>query len=302
MPNRILREGILTSPKLSRLGWAAEVFYRRLMSVVDDFGRYYADPGMLRAACYPRQLSQVSDADADGWLAECAAAGLVRVYRMPDGERYLEVLNFGQQVRAKKSKFPDPPAGCVADAQQMLSKCLADDKSTQTNEHLDVFVSVSVSEDGSARAHDEQMRADGADPPTLAGKACLALKAAGVQGVNPSHPQLAELLATGVTPKQLGDLAGELAEARGSPPKFAYVLATMSGRLRDAVAKANAPAPVNGTALPYPAEFVGWERDDRKMLGLCRSLGLGDGPPGYTSEQLREYLRGKLDRRTRAAA
>src|SRR5690606_33624040 len=61
MPNRILREGILTSPRIAKLGWPEEVFYRRLMSVVDDFGRYYADPGLLRAACYPRQLNKVSD-------------------------------------------------------------------------------------------------------------------------------------------------------------------------------------------------------------------------------------------------
>lgn len=119
MPSRILREGILTSPRMAQLGWAEEVFYRRLHSVVDDFGRYFADAGMLRAACYPRQLNKVSDSDIGKWLQSIAAAGLVRVYPAQDGERYLEVLDFGQQVRAKKSKFPDPPIACVADAQQV---------------------------------------------------------------------------------------------------------------------------------------------------------------------------------------
>ncbi len=132
MPNRILREGILTSPRIARLGWAEEVFYRRLHSVVDDFGRYYADPGMLRAACYPRQLSKVSDSDIGKWLTVLVEAALVRVYPASDGERYLEVLDFGQQVRAKKSKFPDMPSVCVADAQQVPA-----------NAHLDVSVSVS---------------------------------------------------------------------------------------------------------------------------------------------------------------
>ena len=116
MPNRILREGILTSPRIARLGWPEEVFYRRLMSVVDDFGRYYADHGMLRAACYPRQLNKVSDSDIGKWLACVQKAALVRVYPAQDGERYLELLDFGQQVRAKKSKFPDPPSTCVAGA------------------------------------------------------------------------------------------------------------------------------------------------------------------------------------------
>jgi hypothetical protein len=108
MPNRILREGILTSPRMAKLGWAEEVFYRRLMSVVDDFGRYYADAGLLRAHCYPRQLSKVTDADIGKWLTSCVNAGLVSVYPAQDGERYLHLLDFGQQVRAKKSKFPDP--------------------------------------------------------------------------------------------------------------------------------------------------------------------------------------------------
>lgn len=135
MPNRILREGILTSPRIAKLGWAEEIFYRRLMSVVDDFGRYYADPGLLQAACYPRQLKKVSESDVLKWLQACCSALLVRVYQHK-GESYLEMLDFGQQIRAKKSKFPDVPSTCVADAQQ-----------THEDAHLDVSVSVVVSED-----------------------------------------------------------------------------------------------------------------------------------------------------------
>lgn len=134
MPNRILREGILTSPRMARLGWPEEVFYRRLHSVVDDFGRYFADAGLLRAACYPRQLNKVSDSDIGKWLTVLVEAALVRVYPAEDGERYLEVLDFGQQVRAKKSRFPDMRSTCAADATQ-----------PPANAHLDV--SVSVSED-----------------------------------------------------------------------------------------------------------------------------------------------------------
>lgn len=143
MPNRILREGILTSPRIAKLGWPEEVFYRRLHSVVDDFGRFFADPGMLRAACYPRQLNKVSDSDVGKWLHACVAAALVSVYQV-DGEAYLHVLDFGQQVRAKKSKFPDMPSTCAADATQ-----------TQANAHLDVSVSVSEGEISSASADAE---------------------------------------------------------------------------------------------------------------------------------------------------
>lgn len=154
MPNRILREGILTSPRVAKLGWAEEVFYRRLMSVVDDYGRYYADYGLLHAACYPRQLTKVSDADIGKWLTVCVNAALVSVYPAQDGERYLELLDFGQQVRAKKSRFPDPPA----DAQQMLSRRAA-------SAHLDVSVSEGVSESSEAKASDGEPSAGKPEKP-----------------------------------------------------------------------------------------------------------------------------------------
>jgi hypothetical protein len=87
VPNRILGEGILTSPRMARLGWAEEVMYRRLMSVVDDFGRYWADHGLLRAACYPRQLNKVSDSDVGKWLTVCPSGADQRytVRELPKG-------------------------------------------------------------------------------------------------------------------------------------------------------------------------------------------------------------------------
>lgn len=127
MPNRILREGILTSPRMAKLSWAAEVFYRRLHSIVDDFGRYHADPMLLRAACYPRQLDKVSDSDIGKWMLETAEAGLVRGFEHA-GEPYIELLDFRQQVRATKSKFPEPPA----DATQVLRNNVADAKPLHT--------------------------------------------------------------------------------------------------------------------------------------------------------------------------
>ena len=53
MPNRILREGILDSDRVNKLSWGAEVFYRRLMSVVDDFGRFDARIDLLKSKLYP---------------------------------------------------------------------------------------------------------------------------------------------------------------------------------------------------------------------------------------------------------
>lgn len=140
MPNRILREGILTSERIERLNWAEEVFYRRLMSVVDDYGRYYARPALLLAACYPLLLKKVSDSDIEKWLTACVNAALVRVYPAQDGKRYLELVDFKQQVRAATSKFPQPPIPCAADATQGTSEC-------EASAHLVGVVSVVGDED-----------------------------------------------------------------------------------------------------------------------------------------------------------
>lgn len=180
MPSRILREGILTSPRIAKLGWAEEVFYRRLHSVVDDFGRYFADVGLLRSGCYPRQLNKVSDSDIGKWLQVIADAALVRVYPAQDGERYLEVLDFGQQVRAKKSKFPEPLSESEASAQQMLSKGKAD---------APVFVSVSVGEavsvsgDGAAS---QSSAPPAAPPPAFDGKNAERFNGKAVVAISPA--------------------------------------------------------------------------------------------------------------------
>lgn len=128
MPVRILREGILTSERVDLLSPEGEVFYRRLMSVVDDFGRYTANPKLVRAACYPLKVDTVKDGDITRWMDECASASLVLLYEV-DGKRYLEVLDFRQQVRSKQSKYPNPPPtanGCLAVAEQMSASAHLD--------------------------------------------------------------------------------------------------------------------------------------------------------------------------------
>lgn len=104
MPNRILRDGILTSEDVDKLGPVAEVFYRRLMSVVDDFGRFTAHPGILRAACYPLRVDKVREADISRLLAEVQDAGLIVLYAV-DGKQYLQ-MHKTDKPRATKSKYP----------------------------------------------------------------------------------------------------------------------------------------------------------------------------------------------------
>jgi hypothetical protein len=110
MPDRILRAKILTSDLVNSLSWPGEVFYRRLMSAVDDYGRYDARVSILRSSLYALKLDKVSDADIVKWLGECSKAGLISVYQV-QGKDYLEILQFRQRLRAMKSQYPPPEDG-----------------------------------------------------------------------------------------------------------------------------------------------------------------------------------------------
>jgi hypothetical protein len=183
MPVRILREGILTSERVDLLSPAAEVFYRRLMSVVDDFGRYYANPKLLRSACYPLKEKLESEQVLQ-WMNECVSAGLIVAYQH-ENKDYLQVERFCQQVRAKKSKFPDPIAGAknpLAVAKQLPEN----DEQTPESAHLvgDVGEVGDVDEGGDGGV--------GAHEPPRAVQIAVLLRRSGIDGANASNPLLIE--------------------------------------------------------------------------------------------------------------
>lgn len=109
MPNRIIRDGILFSVPVSNLTPKAELFYRRLLSCVDDFGRFYAGPpNLLISSCFPLQVHDVKPDEISAWLKELTKQGLIKVYTV-EGNPILEIQKFNDRRRAKKSKFPDNP-------------------------------------------------------------------------------------------------------------------------------------------------------------------------------------------------
>jgi hypothetical protein len=107
MPDRYLRSAILMSEPVNSLSVHAELFYRRLMSVVDDFGRYEANPAVLLPACYPMQLN-TRKADISRWLTECEQAGLILLYDV-EGKAYVWMLKT-ETPRAQSSKYPPHPS------------------------------------------------------------------------------------------------------------------------------------------------------------------------------------------------
>lgn len=106
MPIRLLREGILGSDRVNQLDASEEVFYRRLMSKVDDHGLYDARISMLRSSLYPLRVDRVREADISRWIAACEKAGLIVLY-VNDGKPYLQMLDTGWTVRSEP-KYPRP--------------------------------------------------------------------------------------------------------------------------------------------------------------------------------------------------
>ena len=81
----------------------------------------------------------------------------------------------------------------------------------------------------------------------------MAMKAAGMSAVSPSHPTLIALLQNGMTTAELGEAAAE-AVKRGKP--FGYALTVAENRRREAAAIAPLPgqqAPRSHGASKYSA-------------------------------------------------
>lgn len=123
MPNRILRDWT-NSFKIDELDANAERFFTRLIMVVDDYGRFYADERLLKSNMFPLK-PDLRTSDITRWLAECEKAGLIVKYKISN-KSYLQIIDFKQALRQKREKFPSPET-CLADATHVSSGCIADD-------------------------------------------------------------------------------------------------------------------------------------------------------------------------------
>ena len=108
MPNRLLKDSITHSREIDSLSWFQEVCFYRLMVKVDDFGRYYADPQIVKSDLFPTKENLTKGAVSDA-LEKLESVGLIERYNV-GGLDYLHICKWDlhQQRRATKSKFPLP--------------------------------------------------------------------------------------------------------------------------------------------------------------------------------------------------
>ena len=107
MPTRFIRESALTSATLYRLSDGAERLFWRMILIADDFGRFEAEPQVLKAKCFPHWPDAQLNIRRIGRLYNELEAELVTTY-VAEGKRYGVFRTWAkyQIVRAKTSKYP----------------------------------------------------------------------------------------------------------------------------------------------------------------------------------------------------
>lgn len=109
MPNRIIKESICASQNLNGISPNAEVLFYRLIVNADDYGRLDARLPIVRAKCFPLKIDSISDDEILSWLNQLVEFQLINIYSV-NNQDYLQLLSWEhhQQIRAKRSKYPDP--------------------------------------------------------------------------------------------------------------------------------------------------------------------------------------------------
>jgi len=123
MPNRILRASLRQSRRWNSCSFFDQSFYIRLLTLVDDYGRYEAHPQLLANECFPYGDDKglpVSCESIDRSLAVIREAGLAVIYEN-QGNHYIKLLRWKERVRTT-SRFPEPSDS------QMTVKCLSNGK------------------------------------------------------------------------------------------------------------------------------------------------------------------------------
>lgn len=128
MPTRLVREGILESERIGRLSAGAELFYRKLMSIVDDYGRFELHPKILLGRLYLFQIDDIKPDQIIEWAEECAnvhssceapSEPLILIYKR-GSKSFVQINGFGQRARSE-SKFPAPGDEDLSPKDQMGS-------------------------------------------------------------------------------------------------------------------------------------------------------------------------------------
>ncbi|MDR2209376.1 MAG: DUF1376 domain-containing protein [Azoarcus sp.] len=143
-----------------------------------------------------------------------------------------------QTCNAPDTAYQEP----IANNQKPNKKPLSEDTRTKPEPES------RANTDSGVRSPPNLENVDDIPPPSKAGAICCAIRSHGIANVSPSHPKLAALIEAGAGVGEFDDAARE---AAAGGKGFAWVLAVVDGRRRDAASvKAVQRAPPNGSRAP----------------------------------------------------
>lgn len=110
MPQRFLRPGIRTSERWNSVSFAAQSLYVRLLTLVDDYGRYDGRASVLWGECFAVWNEQNPDVSVnlqqvEEMLQQLAAKELI--HRYENGRKVVQIVQWQERVREGcVSKWP----------------------------------------------------------------------------------------------------------------------------------------------------------------------------------------------------
>jgi len=105
MPQRFLRPGITNSERWNSVPFEAQSFFIRILTLVDDFGRFDARIAILHGQCFALR-PDIKPQRTAALRSELQRTKLIEVYEV-DGREYLQITQWQERARTEKSKFPE---------------------------------------------------------------------------------------------------------------------------------------------------------------------------------------------------
>lgn len=136
MPARVLRDGLLDSPRWHAVSHEAARFFVALVLLADDFGLLNLQPIYIGRHAFAKRPS---DARLDKLIAELVGVDLLRIYWSGDQEnpvRFGFLPRFRQKLRQMKARHPLPPRALYEDDLDASAKFM---------EHKGLFAKMSAS-------------------------------------------------------------------------------------------------------------------------------------------------------------
>ncbi len=115
MPNRLIKDSLLSNEKFNQLNWFEQTTYIRLILLADDYGRLDGREMVIKSYCYPID-EKVTRSAISKAISQMVNVGLLQKYEVND-KPYLLFPNWDkyQRLRSKSSKYPAPELGNMTD-------------------------------------------------------------------------------------------------------------------------------------------------------------------------------------------